>query len=60
MTKIKAAQGIVLVFFSWKLRYGIIVYEEMKTVKILVLGATGRVGSHIVSLAVQDGHRVTA
>ncbi|WP_107951598.1 NAD(P)-dependent oxidoreductase [Lysinibacillus parviboronicapiens] len=28
--------------------------------KILVLGATGRVGSHIVSLALQDGHHVTA
>ncbi|QDQ03242.1 SDR family oxidoreductase [Lysinibacillus fusiformis] len=28
--------------------------------KILVLGATGRVGSHIVSLALRDGHHVTA
>lgn len=28
--------------------------------KILVLGATGRVGSHIVSLALHDGHHVTA
>ncbi|MGN4124801.1 NAD(P)-dependent oxidoreductase [Lysinibacillus sphaericus] len=27
--------------------------------KILVLGATGRVGSHIVSLALRDGHHVT-
>ncbi len=28
--------------------------------RILVLGATGRVGSHIVSLALQDEHSVTA
>ncbi|MFJ7733654.1 NAD(P)-dependent oxidoreductase [Lysinibacillus sp. NPDC097231] len=28
--------------------------------RILVLGATGRVGSHIVSLALRDGHHVTA
>ncbi|EON71899.1 NAD(P)-dependent oxidoreductase [Lysinibacillus sphaericus] len=28
--------------------------------KILVLGATGRVGSHIVSLALRDGHHVMA
>ncbi|MFJ5765527.1 NAD(P)-dependent oxidoreductase [Lysinibacillus sp. NPDC093210] len=27
---------------------------------ILVLGATGRVGSHIVSLALKEGHHVTA
>jgi putative NADH-flavin reductase len=27
---------------------------------ILVLGATGRVGSHIVKYALQDGHQVTA
>ncbi|MGQ8872197.1 NAD(P)-dependent oxidoreductase [Paenibacillus sp. TSA_86.1] len=27
---------------------------------ILVLGATGRVGSHIVTYALQDGHQVTA
>ncbi|KOS60365.1 SDR family oxidoreductase [Lysinibacillus agricola] len=28
--------------------------------RILVLGATGRVGSHIVSLALQDKHHITA
>ncbi|MEK3823503.1 MULTISPECIES: NAD(P)-dependent oxidoreductase [Paenibacillus] len=28
--------------------------------QLLVLGATGRVGSHIVTLALQDGHHVTA
>lgn len=27
--------------------------------KIFILGATGRVGSHIVSYALQDGHKVT-
>jgi len=29
-------------------------------VRILVLGATGRVGSHVVSLALHDNHHVTA
>ncbi|GBF76195.1 hypothetical protein PA598K_04645 [Paenibacillus sp. 598K] len=28
--------------------------------KVLILGATGRVGSHIVSHALHDGHQVTA
>lgn len=28
--------------------------------KVLILGATGRVGSHVVSHALRDGHRVTA
>ena len=32
----------------------------MIILRILVLGATGRVGSHIVSLALQDEHSVTA
>lgn len=32
----------------------------MIILKILVLGATGRVGSHIVSLALRDEHSVTA
>lgn len=32
----------------------------MIILRILVLGATGRVGSHIVSLALQDKHSVTA
>lgn len=27
---------------------------------ILILGATGRVGSHIVTYAIQDGHHITA
>lgn len=32
----------------------------MSIVRILVLGATGRVGSHVVSLALHDNHHVTA
>lgn len=35
-------------------------YEEVSIVRILVLGATGRVGSHVVSLALHDNHHVTA
>ena len=33
---------------------------EVSLLKILLLGATGRVGSHIARLALQDNHHVTA
>ncbi len=34
--------------------------KEVSMLRILVLGATGRVGSHVVSLALRDNHHVTA
>ncbi len=40
--------------------YDIIARKEVIILNILVLGATGRVGSHVVSLALKDGHQVIA
>ncbi len=40
--------------------YAIIARKEVIILNILVFGATGRVGSHIVSLALKEGHHVIA